>query len=101
MPIILKLSKDRVSYCIENDTIMCPYIMAHILPKVPHHCSPVIFFSTDMIAVPDFSAGAMENWGLIIYRETSLLYDSMLSSAVNKQKIAEDVVHELAHQVSI
>ena len=53
-----------------------------------------------MIAVPDFMAGAMENWGLIIYRETALLYDTMLSSAGNKQRVAEVVVHELAHQVS-
>ena len=53
-----------------------------------------------MIAVPDFMSGAMENWGLIIYRETALLYDTMLSSAGNKQRVAEVVVHELAHQVS-
>nr|XP_054766252.1 aminopeptidase N-like [Lytechinus pictus] len=51
----------------------------------------------DMIAVPDFSAGAMENWGLIIYRETNLLYDSAVNSASNKQRVAEVVSHELAH----
>ena len=39
----------------------------------------------DMIAVPDFSAGAMENWGLITYRETALLYEPGISSLVNKQ----------------
>ncbi|XP_030848825.1 aminopeptidase N-like [Strongylocentrotus purpuratus] len=51
----------------------------------------------DMIAVPDFSAGAMENWGLIIYRETALLYDSRVNSASNKQRVATVVSHELAH----
>ncbi|CAH1790157.1 unnamed protein product [Owenia fusiformis] len=52
----------------------------------------------DMIAVPDFAAGAMENWGLIIYRETALLYDNTGSSAANKQRVAVVVSHELAHQ---
>ncbi|XP_042874237.1 aminopeptidase N-like [Penaeus japonicus] len=52
----------------------------------------------DMIAVPDFAAGAMENWGLILYRETAMLYDPSVSSASNKQRVAVVVVHELAHQ---
>ncbi|XP_071941704.1 aminopeptidase N-like isoform X2 [Antedon mediterranea] len=52
----------------------------------------------DMIAIPDFSAGAMENWGLITYRETALLFDSSENSASNKQRIAVVVSHELAHQ---
>ena len=52
-----------------------------------------------MIAVPDFAAGAMENWGLIIYRETALLYDPVVSSASNQQRVAVVVSHELAHQV--
>ncbi|XP_063952709.1 aminopeptidase N-like [Lytechinus pictus] len=52
----------------------------------------------DMIAVPDFSAGAMENWGLIIYRETAMLYNPEVNSAVNKQRVATVVSHELAHQ---
>ncbi|XP_052694307.1 aminopeptidase Ey-like isoform X2 [Crassostrea angulata] len=52
----------------------------------------------DMIAVPDFAAGAMENWGLITYRETAMLYDPQESSESNKQRVAVVVSHELAHQ---
>lgn len=52
----------------------------------------------DMIAIPDFSAGAMENWGLITYRETAMLYDPLVSAAYNKQRVAVVVAHELAHQ---
>lgn len=54
-----------------------------------------------MVAVPDFSAGAMENWGLIIYRETALLYDPRESSTRNKQRVAVVIAHELAHQVGV
>ncbi|VDO31066.1 unnamed protein product [Haemonchus placei] len=52
----------------------------------------------DMIALPDFTAGAMENWGLITYREDSLLYDSRIYAPMNKQRVALVVAHELAHQ---
>lgn len=53
---------------------------------------------SDMIAIPDFAAGAMENWGLITYRETALLYDKEQSSLSNKERVAEVIAHELAHQ---
>ncbi|MEM2786574.1 MAG: M1 family aminopeptidase, partial [Candidatus Nitrosotenuis sp.] len=52
----------------------------------------------DLIAVPDFASGAMENWGAITFRETILLYDQKTSSTQTKQHIAEVVSHELAHQ---
>ncbi|CAN6819330.1 unnamed protein product [Brassica oleracea] len=52
----------------------------------------------DMIAIPDFAAGAMENYGLVTYRETVLLYDEQHSAASNKQRVAIVVAHELAHQ---
>ncbi|XP_042002862.1 aminopeptidase M1-like isoform X1 [Salvia splendens] len=52
----------------------------------------------DMIAIPDFAAGAMENYGLVTYRETALLYDEKHSAAANKQRVATVVAHELAHQ---
>jgi len=52
----------------------------------------------DLIAIPDFAAGAMENWGLVTYRETTLLYDPENSSLTGKQTVAIVVGHELAHQ---
>ncbi|CAG9772964.1 unnamed protein product [Ceutorhynchus assimilis] len=52
----------------------------------------------DMVAIPDFSEGAMENWGLITYREAVLLYEKGISSTASKQRIAHVVAHELAHQ---
>ncbi|XP_055618476.1 aminopeptidase N [Toxorhynchites rutilus septentrionalis] len=52
----------------------------------------------DMIALPDFSAGAMENWGLITYRETAMLYEENVSANSNKQRVVTVVAHELAHQ---
>ncbi|XP_068239378.1 aminopeptidase N-like [Palaemon carinicauda] len=52
----------------------------------------------DMIALPDFAPGAMENWGLVTFRETLMLYHPSTSSAYNKQLIASVTSHELAHQ---
>ncbi|CDR18868.1 unnamed protein product, partial [Oncorhynchus mykiss] len=54
---------------------------------------------SDQIALPDFNAGAMENWGLITYRETALLYDPAISSVGNKERVLTVVAHELAHMV--
>jgi len=51
----------------------------------------------DHIAIPDFAAGAMENWGAVTYRETALLVDQLNSSAGTRQRVAEVVAHEMAH----
>ncbi len=51
----------------------------------------------DLIAIPDFAAGAMENWGAITYRETALLVDPAHSSAATRQRVAVVVAHEIAH----
>uniref|UniRef100_A0A7N0V668 Alpha-aminoacylpeptide hydrolase n=1 Tax=Kalanchoe fedtschenkoi TaxID=63787 RepID=A0A7N0V668_KALFE len=51
-----------------------------------------------MIAIPDFAAGAMENYGLVTYRETALLFDEKHSAASNRQRVSTVVAHELAHQ---
>ncbi|HMD21097.1 MAG TPA: M1 family metallopeptidase, partial [Alloacidobacterium sp.] len=52
----------------------------------------------DMIAIPDFEAGAMENFGAITYRETDLLIDENTASIGAKKNVAEVVAHEMAHQ---
>ncbi|VAI31885.1 unnamed protein product [Triticum turgidum subsp. durum] len=52
----------------------------------------------DMVAIPDFAAGAMENYGLVTYREVALLFDDKSSSASSRQSVAITVAHELAHQ---
>ena len=51
----------------------------------------------DHIAIPDFAAGAMENWGCISYRETALLVDPEKSSIQTKQLVAAIIAHEMAH----
>ena len=57
-------------------------------------------FVADLVAIPDFAAGAMENWGLITYRMIALLYDSKVSTTKDKQWVAVVIAHELAHQVN-
>lgn len=54
---------------------------------------------TEMIAVPDYPLGAMENWGLITYRETAMLFDPDVSSESSKQRVTQVITHELSHQV--
>jgi aminopeptidase N len=52
----------------------------------------------DHVALPDFTSGAMENWGLITYREVALLADPATTSISSKQYVASVIAHELAHQ---
>ena len=65
-----------------NDYFGIPYP----LPKLDH------------LAIPDFAAGAMENWGIITYREVVLLMDEDNTAATTKQFIVEVIAHEMAHQ---
>lgn len=52
----------------------------------------------DFVALPDFASGAMENWGLITFREQALLVDPANTSLHLKQYVANVVAHELTHQ---
>lgn len=59
---------------------------------------PYPLLKMDLIAIADFAAGAMENWGLVTYRERLLLIDPQQSSLMTKRRVALVVAHELAHQ---
>ncbi|OCT89713.1 hypothetical protein XELAEV_18018332mg [Xenopus laevis] len=63
-----------------------------------YYRTPYPLPKSDQVALPDFSAGAMENWGLVTYRETALLFDENVSSIGNKERVVTVVAHELAHQ---
>ncbi|CAG2061684.1 unnamed protein product, partial [Timema podura] len=52
----------------------------------------------DQVAVPDFSAGAMENWGLVTYREQYILHEEGVSTSISKQGVATIIAHEFAHK---
>lgn len=52
----------------------------------------------DLLALPDFAAGAMENWGLITFRESYLLVHPETTSVESKQYAALVIAHEIAHQ---
>lgn len=52
----------------------------------------------DMVAIPEFAMWAMENWGLVTYREVDLLIDEVKASSSQKQQVCTVVTHELAHQ---
>ena len=61
------------------------YAIKYALPKL------------HLISVPEFGAGAMENWGAITFREIVILVSEKTSASV-KQRVSEVVAHELAHQ---
>ena len=78
----LDLTKNFLSYFQEYSGMQYP------LPKL------------DSIALPDFAAGAMENWGAITYREIYLLFDPKATSTAIKKRIAMIIAHEIWHQWS-
>ena len=56
------------------------------------------FEKLDQVAVADFMAGAMENTGAIVYRETALLIDDATATPDQRREVAEVIAHEMAHQ---
>lgn len=75
---------DTAVKCLEfyNDYFAIPYPLA----------------KCDFVALPDFASGAMENWGVITFREQALLVDPKNSTLASKQYVALVVAHELTHQ---
>ncbi len=52
----------------------------------------------DLVGLPDFAMGAMENWGAIFFRDSRLLVDDALASTATKRVVANVIVHEIVHQ---
>jgi puromycin-sensitive aminopeptidase len=59
---------------------------------------PYPYGKLDLVAVPDFAAGAMENTGAIFFRETALLVDEKTASAGHRHGVSATIAHEMAHQ---
>jgi len=75
------------------------YVAAKVLPYYKEYFGiEYPLPKMDLVAVADFAAGAMENWGLVTYRETCLLVDDKNTSTERRQWVALVVGHELAHQ---
>ena len=70
-----------------------------VLPRLQDYFGlPYAFGKLDQVGIPDFEAGAMENAGLITYREVALLLDPATAPLSVQKRVAEVVTHELAHQ---
>ncbi|HZZ84723.1 MAG TPA: M1 family aminopeptidase [Anaeromyxobacteraceae bacterium] len=73
-------------------------VAVEVLPRLEDYFGlPYAFGKLDQVAVPDFEAGAMENAGLVTFREVALLLDPTTASLAQKKRVAEVVTHELAH----
>ena len=66
------------------------------MESLRYFSTPYPLSKLDMVAVPEFSGGAMENYGLITYRENEQLYDNLLSPAARKQIVSRISNHPLA-----
>jgi len=83
--------QDSASYALE--------VTPHIIEKYEEFYKVAYpLEKLDQIALPEFNSGAMENWGLITYRESSLLYNPVTSSTAEKQRVCSVIAHEVAHQ---
>ncbi|MBK9518740.1 MAG: M1 family metallopeptidase [Anaeromyxobacter sp.] len=74
-------------------------VAMEVLPRLTDYFGlPYAFGKLDQVGLPDFEAGAMENAGLVTYREVALLLDPATASLAQRKRVAEVVTHELAHQ---
>ena len=70
-----------------------------VLPRLEDYFGlPYGFGKLDQVGVPDFEFGAMENAGLVVYREAALLLDIATAAVAVQKRVAEVITHELAHQ---
>src|SRR5579875_3683144 len=92
-----------IRVCATPDKVQYTKYALHIAEYVLHYYDTYFGIKypmpkLDLIAIPDFEAGAMENFGAITYRETDLLIDEKTASVGAKKNVAAVVAHEMAHQ---
>ncbi|MCH7800604.1 MAG: M1 family peptidase, partial [Chloroflexi bacterium] len=83
-------NEDKGRFALETSIDLLAYFNEYF--GIPYPLSKL-----DHLALPDFAAGAMENWGAITYRETALLVDPENSSAGTREVVAAIISHEMAH----
>jgi aminopeptidase N/puromycin-sensitive aminopeptidase len=83
--------KDQTQFALEAEQYVLHYYNEYFGIPYP-------FGKLDLIAVPDFEAGAMENAGAITYRESDMLLDPKVATVDNYERVASVVAHETAHQ---
>jgi puromycin-sensitive aminopeptidase len=80
-------------------TAFAQEVALEVLPRLEDYFGlPYAFGKLDQVGVPEFEAGAMENAGLVTYREAALLLDPATAALAVKKRVAEVITHELAHQ---
>lgn len=82
--------KDKLNYALQVGVGVTEFYIEYFgieypLPKL------------DLAGIPDFNSGAMEQWGLVTFRETALLFDEATSSTSNKVRVASVISHEIGH----
>ncbi|XP_040577104.1 glutamyl aminopeptidase isoform X1 [Lepeophtheirus salmonis] len=86
-----ELQMDKLEYALNVGVHVVAYYQSYFGLKFP-------LPKLDMAAIPEYPSGATEHWGLITYRETALIFDNKTSSADNRERVANVIAHELAHQ---
>ncbi|MGB8167546.1 MAG: M1 family metallopeptidase [Chthoniobacteraceae bacterium] len=83
--------REQARYALEATKQILPFYNEYFGTKYP-------LPKLDQVALPSTGASGMENWGAILYNDTSLLYDPATSSQSTKERAFEVVAHEIAHQ---
>jgi aminopeptidase N/puromycin-sensitive aminopeptidase len=92
-----------IRVCSTPDKVALTHYGVDVAQEVLHYYDsyfgiPYPLKKLDLVALPDFEAGAMENFGAITYRETDLLLDPKTASIKAKKEVAVVIAHEMAHQ---
>ncbi|VEN38178.1 unnamed protein product [Callosobruchus maculatus] len=97
-------SSTKNHVCSRSETVNTRYWAVEVTPKLLNSLNVYTgipytesISKLDQVALPDFRSGAMENWGLITYREARLLFDPEEDGTSVKQTIALVIAHELSH----